>query len=60
MLQLLQINVDLYRFALSGMDMSAGDYDSRTALHLAAAEGHRNVVVLLLEQCKVEAEPKDR
>ena len=42
------------------MDMSAGDYDSRTALHIAAAEGHRNVAQLLLEQCKVDPEPEDR
>lgn len=27
------------RFALSGMDMEQRDYDSRTALHVAAAEG---------------------
>ena len=40
--------------------MSAADYDSRTALHLAAAEDHKNVVMLLLEQCKVPPEPKDR
>ncbi|XP_067994023.1 glutaminase kidney isoform, mitochondrial isoform X2 [Melanerpes formicivorus] len=29
----------LRRFALSGMDMEQRDYDSRTALHVAAAEG---------------------
>ena len=40
--------------------MGAADYDNRTALHLAAAEGHKNVAMLLLEQCKVPAEPKDR
>lgn len=27
------------RFALSAMDMEQKDYDSRTALHVAAAEG---------------------
>lgn len=27
------------RFALSSMDMEQRDYDSRTALHVAAAEG---------------------
>lgn len=29
------------RFALSSMDMEQRDYDSRTALHVAAAEGKR-------------------
>uniref|UniRef100_A0A3B4YX98 Uncharacterized protein n=1 Tax=Stegastes partitus TaxID=144197 RepID=A0A3B4YX98_9TELE len=29
----------LRRFALSSMDMEQRDYDSRTALHVAAAEG---------------------
>ncbi|KAM9484153.1 glutaminase kidney isoform, mitochondrial-like isoform 1-T1 [Salvelinus alpinus] len=32
------------RFALSSMDMEQRDYDSRTALHVAAAEGHAEVV----------------
>jgi len=48
------------RYALSGMDMCAADYDGRTALHLAAAEGHLDVVKLLLEQCKVDVKAKDR
>lgn len=29
----------VFRFALSAMDMEQRDYDSRTALHVAAAEG---------------------
>lgn len=32
----------LRRFALSSMDMEQRDYDSRTALHVAAAEGRVN------------------
>ncbi|CAH1796647.1 unnamed protein product [Owenia fusiformis] len=48
------------RFALSGMDLTEGDYDGRTALHLAAAEGRLNVVKFLLEKCKVPVDPKDR
>ncbi|RMC18396.1 hypothetical protein DUI87_04282 [Hirundo rustica rustica] len=48
------------RFALSGMDMEQRDYDSRTALHVAAAEGHVDVVKFLLEACKVNPFPKDR
>uniref|UniRef100_A0A8C2L1W9 glutaminase n=1 Tax=Cyprinus carpio TaxID=7962 RepID=A0A8C2L1W9_CYPCA len=50
----------LRRFALSSMDMEQRDYDSRTALHVAAAEGHTEVVRFLLEACKVNPVPKDR
>ncbi|XP_030642232.1 glutaminase kidney isoform, mitochondrial isoform X1 [Chanos chanos] len=50
----------LRRFALSSMDMEQRDYDSRTALHVAAAEGHTEVVRFLLEACKVHPSPKDR
>ncbi len=35
-----------FRFALSTMDMGLKDYDSRTALHIAAAEGELHVVCL--------------
>uniref|UniRef100_A0A673J6W1 glutaminase n=1 Tax=Sinocyclocheilus rhinocerous TaxID=307959 RepID=A0A673J6W1_9TELE len=48
------------RFALSSVDMEQQDYDSRTALHIAAAEGHTEVVRFLLEACKVNPGPKDR
>uniref|UniRef100_A0A8C6MF41 glutaminase n=1 Tax=Nothobranchius furzeri TaxID=105023 RepID=A0A8C6MF41_NOTFU len=50
----------LRRFALSSVDMEQRDYDSRTALHVAAAEGHIDVVRFLLEACKVNPVPKDR
>ncbi|XP_055772520.1 glutaminase kidney isoform, mitochondrial-like isoform X2 [Salvelinus fontinalis] len=50
----------LRRFALSSMDMEQRDYDSRTALHVAAAEGHAEVVRFLLEACKVNPVPIDR
>uniref|UniRef100_A0A6Q2X9W8 glutaminase n=1 Tax=Esox lucius TaxID=8010 RepID=A0A6Q2X9W8_ESOLU len=50
----------LRRFALSSMDMEQRDYDSRTALHVAAAEGHIEVVKFLLEACRVNPVPKDR
>uniref|UniRef100_A0A3P9IYX1 glutaminase n=1 Tax=Oryzias latipes TaxID=8090 RepID=A0A3P9IYX1_ORYLA len=35
----------LRRFALSSMDMEQRDYDSRTALHVAAAEGKKQLQV---------------
>ncbi|CAH2306575.1 glutaminase kidney isoform, mitochondrial isoform X1 [Pelobates cultripes] len=50
----------LRRFALSAMDMEQRDYDSRTALHVASAEGHVEVVRFLIEACKVNPFPKDR
>ncbi|XP_070208470.1 glutaminase kidney isoform, mitochondrial-like [Littorina saxatilis] len=39
------------RCALSGMDMDQPDYDGRTALHVAAAEGQKHVVQFLLDKC---------
>ena len=49
-----------YRYHLSGMDMGLGDYDGRTALHLAASEGHLACVEYLVKKCKVDTNPKDR
>lgn len=40
----------LERLASSGVSLGAEDYDGRTAMHLAAAEGHEKVVQYLLEQ----------
>uniref|UniRef100_A0A669EQ78 glutaminase n=1 Tax=Oreochromis niloticus TaxID=8128 RepID=A0A669EQ78_ORENI len=38
----------LRRFALSSMDMDLKDYDSRTALHVAAAEGDFTLFILMI------------
>ena len=44
----------LERAYLSGLDMNMGDYDNRTALHLACAENHPACVKFLIETCKVD------
>jgi len=43
-----------------GVDPSSSDYDKRTALHLASAEGHLNVVTWLVGVAKVDVNPLDR
>jgi glutaminase len=48
-----------HRLIVRGFDQDAGDYDSRTPLHLAAAEGRIQVVEYLLEN-GAEVNPKDR
>ncbi|KAK6632317.1 hypothetical protein RUM44_007358 [Polyplax serrata] len=50
----------LRRHRLSGMDMTLSDYDGRTALHLAAAEGHLKSVQFLIDHCSVPINPEDR
>ena len=40
--------------------MTISDYDGRTALHLAAAEGQEGAAKFLLETCQVPPNPKDR
>lgn len=49
-----------FRHKLSGMDMTLSDYDGRTALHLAAAEGHVDCVEFLLRKCGVPNDVRDR
>jgi len=50
----------LERAYLSGLDMNMGDYDNRTALHLACAENHLACVKFLIETCKVDVDGQDR
>lgn len=40
--------------------MTLSDYDGRTALHLAAAEGHVDCVEFLLKHCDVPYNVRDR
>lgn len=40
--------------------MNIADYDGRTALHVAAAEGQEHAVRFLLETCNVNVNTKDR
>ena len=46
------------RHSLSGTDMEAHDYDKRTALHVAASEGHYDIVEFLVKNCNVHPTPK--
>ncbi|MEN0004103.1 MAG: glutaminase A [Bacteroidota bacterium] len=47
------------RMQAEGINLSAADYDGRTALHLAAAENQLDVVSYLIYQ-GVDLQPKDR
>jgi len=50
----------LRKYRDSGIALSLADYDGRTALHLASAEGRLNVVQFLLLEAKVPSKPIDR
>ena len=42
-----------------GANLACADYDGRTALHLAASEGHADVVAWIIEK-GIQLEPRDR
>ena len=48
------------RHHLQGIDLNTSDYDGRTALHVAAAEGQLECVKFLLEAAEVDPNPQDR
>ena len=50
----------IFRFYYVDADMRACNYDKRTALHLAACEGHSDCVKFLVEKCKISPLVKDR
>ncbi|KAI6193256.1 Glutaminase [Aphelenchoides besseyi] len=47
------------RLYIKGEDLNCIDYDGRSALHVAASEGHDEIVKFLLK-CGVDADHKDR
>ncbi|CAD5213024.1 unnamed protein product [Bursaphelenchus okinawaensis] len=50
----------LRRLFMQKVDMSSSDYDKRTALHVAAAEGQLDVVKFLVNIARVKIDAKDR
>lgn len=50
----------LKQYDSNKVDFNTGDYDQRTPLHLAASEGHLEVVKWLVEEKKVDINIKDR
>ena len=49
----------LSNIAEAGGNLGQGDYDQRTPLHLAASEGHFELILFLLDR-DIDANPRDR
>ncbi|KAI1700311.1 ankyrin repeats (3 copies) domain-containing protein [Ditylenchus destructor] len=45
------------RMYMQGCDLEMSDYDKRTALHLAASEGHLDIIMFLVNTAKMESYP---
>jgi ankyrin repeat protein len=43
-----------------GFDINVADYDGRTAMHLAACEGHIHIIQFLVNTAKAKFDVKDR
>jgi len=52
--------VELRLLLSSGLEVNAGDYDRRTALHLAASEGLLETIHFLIEEAGADHSPIDR
>ena len=51
---------DIKRLIMQGVDFELGDYDGRTPLHLAASEGHIEIVEYLIDAGLTNINPIDR
>lgn len=43
---------EIKKLRIVGFDITLSDYDNRTALHLAASEGHYNIIKYFINYCK--------
>ncbi|KAI6652084.1 glutaminase kidney isoform, mitochondrial isoform 1 precursor [Oopsacas minuta] len=50
----------MHRYLSAGYNFNAADYDGRTCLHIAAAEGALSIVKFLVENAGVDPSPVDR